>query len=132
MSIISDYLIPTVAIFAFSAASAFMATKSFSLNVFLISMAIGIAILVWIPAFPVYMIIISILILVGLLFKDTGIGEDIKAGVAGVTRIRPRMPEKITRITRITRIPERTTRPSGIHPGILIKKARESVRRKNE
>lgn len=41
----------------------------FSLNTFLASMAIGISILVWIPVVPSYLIIFSVLITTGMLFK---------------------------------------------------------------
>jgi len=43
--------------------------SGFSRNVFLSSMAIGIAVLVWVPVLPTYMIVVSVLLMSGLLYS---------------------------------------------------------------
>ena len=71
MKMWSDYLIIIGAIIGFSAASAFLADrKRFSTNIFMGSVSICVCILTWIPLIPSYFIILSILIVGAMIFKD--------------------------------------------------------------
>jgi hypothetical protein len=74
MSGIIEYLVITMAVIGMSMACAILKGGGFSFHIFLVSAAIGIALLVWIPLFPVYMISISILILVAMLFSPNPSG----------------------------------------------------------
>jgi len=71
-----NYLFPIGAIFALSSFCAITGYKEgqikFSSNVFLSSMSIGIAVLVWIPLIPSYMIIFTVLIIGGMFFMNKG------------------------------------------------------------
>ena len=82
MSNILDYLIPIGALLALSRVAALSKQESgehfaehFTISVFLLSMSIGIAVLAWVPVIPSYMIIISVLIIVGMWFKGSYSGE---------------------------------------------------------
>lgn len=78
MSGIMDYLIPMIAVLVIAFACAVLRKKGeFSINIFLSSISVSIAVLVWIPLVPSYMIVFSILILVGMLFAkgDSTTGE---------------------------------------------------------
>lgn len=78
---IMDYLIPVGAVLGISAACAMMYEKSFSINVFLTALTIGIAVLCWIPLIPSYSIVISVLIIVGMFFKDSGDSTIAEGGI---------------------------------------------------
>lgn len=72
ISNILDYLIAFGAITGVSIACSLFNNRgnnAFSLNTFLSCMSIGISILVWIPVVPSYLIIFSVLITTGMLFK---------------------------------------------------------------
>jgi hypothetical protein len=71
---ITDYLIAFGATFAISIATSY-SKDGFSTDIFLLSVAISICILAWIPIVPVYTVLISALILVGMLVKQTDSGE---------------------------------------------------------
>jgi hypothetical protein len=85
MDLISDFLFPIIAIFFVSVACSAQGLKNgisnvhFSMNIFLVSFAIGISVVVWTTIFPNYMIIISVLILAGMLFAG---GKDSSAEVS--------------------------------------------------
>ena len=71
----SNYLIPVVAVFLLSTASAFLGNRrEFSMNVFEASMAIGLSILVWVRLLPIWAIVVSVLIIVVMLFTERGGG----------------------------------------------------------
>ena len=65
-----DYIIVTALALGLSMFCAFIANRQFSTPVFLASMAICISILVWIPLLPTWMIVISILMIVAMLFTE--------------------------------------------------------------
>jgi len=67
---ITDYLIVIGAILGFSIAVS-ITKDGFSTNVFLTGVAICIAVLVWIPLLPRYLIIIPILIISGIFFSGS-------------------------------------------------------------
>lgn len=67
----SDFLIVFAAALMIAAASAFLTRrKTFSMNTFLISFAIAIAILVWIPLLETYMIGLSVLLIISVMMGD--------------------------------------------------------------
>lgn len=74
MTTIIDLLIPIVALLALSFAVSILRKGGFSMNIFMASFAIGLCILIWIPLVPSYMIIMTVLIMVGMLFSDN-VGE---------------------------------------------------------
>lgn len=80
MSAIMDYIIAIGAVFGIAMACSLLSRKGidFSMGIFLTSLAIGIAVLVWIPLIPQYMIVLSILIIISQLFKD---GNPLERGV---------------------------------------------------
>lgn len=65
-----DYIIPFALVLGFSLATSITATRKFSMNIFLASVAVGIAVLVWIPIIPRYSIALSVLIVIGILLSD--------------------------------------------------------------
>ena len=69
-----EFTIGIVAVIGFSFLCAWYQRNSFSMNVFLSSVAIGIAILVWIPVVPASFIVVSILIIAGMWFGDRFFG----------------------------------------------------------
>jgi hypothetical protein len=75
MTNILDYLIPLAGLLGVAlACSAFSRGRefSFSFNIFLLSLSIGIGVLIWMGVFPIHLIIISIVILVGIWFSPSG------------------------------------------------------------
>jgi len=76
MTDIMLYLVSIGAVFAFSMISS-ITKNGFSINIFLVSVAICIAILVWIPILPIYLIIVSVLFIVGILFSDGGFSRSV-------------------------------------------------------
>lgn len=70
-----SYIIPIAGVLMFSIAGALLYERSFNKNVFLLTLAVGIGILVWIPALPVFMLSISALLLGLIIFSDAG-GDD--------------------------------------------------------
>lgn len=77
---IMAYLIAFGAIFAISAACAMFSSYrgiGFSVNVFLISASIAISLLVWATLLPIYMIVVSLLIIAGVMFspQESGVSE---------------------------------------------------------
>lgn len=66
-----NFIIPVAIVLAIATASA-IANKRFSKNVFLTSIAVGMAVMIWIPLLPSFMIVVSILCIVGMIFSDSG------------------------------------------------------------
>lgn len=66
-----DFIIPVAIVLSIATASA-IANKRFSKNVFLTSIAVGMAVMIWIPLLPSFMIVVSILCIVGMIFSDSG------------------------------------------------------------
>ena len=72
---IVGYLVGIGAAIGMSVACATFRSGGFSMNIFMVALSISIAVLVWIPLIPVYMIIVSIFLLVGLLFTGSDESE---------------------------------------------------------
>jgi hypothetical protein len=74
---VTDYLIAFGAIMGIATLCSMMHSKGeveFSGGVFLITIAISIALLIWIAILPTYMIIVSVLIIVGTMLGGSEIG----------------------------------------------------------
>lgn len=71
MTSIMTYLIPIAIVLGF-AMLASLANREFSKNIFLTSIAVGIAIMIWIPMLPSFLISLSILCIIAMIFADRG------------------------------------------------------------
>lgn len=75
MNAIFEYLVVIAAIIGFGVACS-VTRKGFSLSIFLVSIVIGIAILIWRDILPVYLIIVCAVIMMIILFGDSNDGEN--------------------------------------------------------
>lgn len=66
------YLVPIMAAIGISLACAMISKRGFSINIFITAISISIGILIWTGIAPYYTIVISILLIIGMLFSNTG------------------------------------------------------------
>jgi uncharacterized protein (DUF2062 family) len=66
------YLVPIGAVMGFGFFCAFMYEKRFSMQVFLIAVAVGMAVIVWVGLFPTFGLALSALCLIGMVFSEGG------------------------------------------------------------
>lgn len=74
-SLLIDYLVPFGMVTFFAMAAGMInASYQFNSSIFMLSLAIGIAILVWCDAIDVFFVSISAIILVGVVFRNNNDG----------------------------------------------------------
>jgi hypothetical protein len=75
MNVILEYLVVIAAIFTFALASS-LTRKGFSTSIFMVAVIVGINVLVWQDMLPLWTMVLSALMIVGILFTDGGDNED--------------------------------------------------------
>jgi hypothetical protein len=66
---IMDFLMSLMIVFGMAVFASINRENGFSKNVFLISLAIGFTVLIWLGFLPVYTVILSVLMITGVLFS---------------------------------------------------------------
>lgn len=66
------YLVPIGAVMGFGFFCAFLYEMRFSMQIFLVTIAVGMGVIVWIGLFPVYGLALSALCLIGMVFSEGG------------------------------------------------------------